>query len=135
MAFVLWFLRSLAFIGLVNNLYFILTHHFRPIKKHTNLCAGKRCDDLVKTPYAHLFIVPNYVPGFLYFTVIFWSSFTLYFTMAAFKLLIYILTWFAAAISIYLFSILRFKLKMHCMTCYISESAAVLIAILYLFLV
>lgn len=95
------------------------------------LCAGDKCTSLVKTRYARIFYVPNYVLSVFYYAALIAVSFTLFFTDSGYRIPFLALVWFVAAMSLYLTYILVAKLKTRCMVCLGSAAINLMIAVLF----
>jgi len=116
-------------IGLIISLYFYCVYKgyvsgfFSPRK----LCARNTCHDILKTPFAHIFKVPNFSLGIFYYIAVF--AFTLVEPVPAVSTLLLVISWLVVILSVYLTYALFFVLEIDCILCYAAHIANVVIAI------
>jgi uncharacterized membrane protein len=122
-------LQVSSVIGLVISFYFygvykgFVTDSLVPRR----LCARNTCHDVLKTPFAHVFKVPNFSLGIFYYVLIFFS--TLINPVPATMTLLLVLSWVVVVFSAYLVYALLFELRMNCVLCYIAQIVNVIIAV------
>ena len=130
----LYAIRLFALIGLLVNLHFVYSHHFKKKAEHNELCAGKRCNTLLHTEYAKLFIVPNYALSIAYYSSVLAVSFTPYLLFQSYSWFILGAMLSVLLVSIWLFYILVAKVKTICFVCFISQGVNLLLVLTYLYL-
>jgi len=122
-----------CYIGLVISLYF--TAIYKGWMKGISflvpkeVCSKNTCVEILKTKFAHLFVIPNFYLGIIYYLFILIS---LQIFLPFPDLILYailVIVWFVVLISVYLAYSLIFILKTNCTLCFASHLLNIVIAI------
>jgi len=129
-------LQLCSILGLLISLYFLAIYQGL-IKGNTALvpqkmCSKNTCSEVLKTPFARVFKVPNFTLGILYYLMIFFL--TVFTLPSAVQLFITIISWLAVVFSVYLAYALVVKLKTTCVLCFVSQTINLIIAVTLLLL-
>ena len=125
-------LTIIAILGLCESSYFLAVYNGYgskiPVPKI--ICKKNECVDLLKSSYAKLFGIPNFVYGLLFYAgVLLWSLNALPAWLYGFVLAASV---GATVFSMYLAYVLITKLKVRCMLCYIAHFINISILLLLL---
>jgi len=118
--------------GLIISIYFLLIYKgwIKGNKQlvPTKVCAKNTCGDALKTNYARVFGIPNFIFGILYYICI--ILLTLFAFDKIFWSIAFVVSWIVVIFSAYLAHSLIRVLKIHCLLCFTSHFINLMIAIL-----
>ncbi|MBI4440615.1 vitamin K epoxide reductase family protein [Candidatus Woesearchaeota archaeon] len=122
------FIQVLGVLGLCISLYFTAVYYGYITANKTILppavCSRQSCYSVLFTGYARVFRLPNFIWGIGYYSIILYSASSGWMHPALVGL-----SWFVAAFSLYLMSILLFRLRTTCVLCYAANIINLLIAV------
>ncbi len=127
------FIISLSTLGFYISLYFTLVnynliHPSRfPIPSMCKLSEGN-CQLIIKTKYARLFGLPNFVYGLVYYLGI--IVFVISGASGYIKIVFQIVSVFVVILGVYLSYVLVWVLKVNCILCFLSHIVNFLIMVL-----
>lgn len=98
-----------------------------------NVCSKNTCSAVLQTPFAHVFRVPNFYLGVVYYLVL--SLMTVVAVPAWVWWSALAVSLFAVAFSLYLAYALVFRLKTNCVLCFATHIMNLVIAITVAFIV
>ena len=126
-------LQALGILGLLISLYFLAVYKgwikgnekFLP----KAICSSNACHEILRTGFAAVFRVPNFVLGIFYYIVVIASTF-LSLSFNLFYMLL-VLSWLVMTFSLYLAYALMFELRASCTLCFASHLINICIAIIF----
>ena len=106
-------IQFLAGIGILLSLYVIWVEwRLKKTRAYTALCDISKsvsCTKTIKSPYGHVFGIPNALTGLLFYTLVFrFSQYTLVILWLSVPALLF---------SAYLFYVSHYKMKNYCVIC------------------
>jgi len=125
----------MCLLGAVVSLYFTSVYLGMPLpvlKSLANACRmdTSQCQRVLDTAESHLFGLPNFVLGLLYYLVLMLA----YVFSFPFQAILIIVAWGVVILSLYLAFQLYFVLKMSCPLCYLSHVLNICIAFILSFI-